>query len=138
MYHTLVGLQGDGCERVSRDEEEEVAVRARQAVNRRESGQSLVAMGCHDTGDQDELPVALVTSDKSWTLSLSMEGFPDVADLQHWLQWIRKKGQRIVRPVEPSTSPLRQCGFGCHAQTSSSMDTRHMLSTLTPCLSFHL
>lgn len=27
-----------------------------------------VATGCTDTEDQDELPVATVTSDKSWTL----------------------------------------------------------------------
>lgn len=47
MYLTLVCLQGDGCERVSREEEEEEEVaRACHSVNRRrETGQSFVGDG---------------------------------------------------------------------------------------------
>lgn len=52
-------------------------VRARQLVNRRQgTGQSCVAVGCLDADDQVELPVALVTSDKSWAPALSTEKFP--------------------------------------------------------------
>lgn len=98
MYLTLVGLQADGCESVSREEEEEVVVRngrACQAVNRRrDAGRSFVAMGCYDTEEQFELPVPPVTSDKSWTPAPSRRNSPGFADLQRWLKRLRKRSVR--------------------------------------------
>lgn len=51
-------------------------------------------MGCCDTEGQAELPVTSVTSDKSWTPALSMEKFPDSADLQPWFKWLRERSVR--------------------------------------------
>lgn len=71
--------------------------------------------------DQVELPVALATSDKSWTSALGTEKFPRHCWPSAAVEVVREKVSAVSGPMEMSTSPFQQCGFGCHAQTSGSM-----------------